>query len=78
MILEVFEYWDKHMPDDIAWIKEQNNIDKRIQDEKKAMIDAADKAYVGKTQDEMNAEKEKIELTVHDEDGKEIASTPLN
>lgn len=78
MILEVFEYWDKHMPDDIAWIKEQNNIDKQIRDEKKAMIDAADKAYVGKTQDEMNAEKEKIELTVHDEDGKEIASTPLN
>ena len=28
--------------------------------------------------DEMNAEKEKLELTVHDEDGEEIASTPLN
>ena len=80
IVLDFFHKWDANMPDDLAIMKEEQELKDAIDKQKKEMVDKADLEYVGKTQDQINKEREEdggISLEIKSEDGTVLVDTPL-
>lgn len=79
-VLGFFAYWDAHMPDDLNVIKEEKDLKEQIEKQKQENIDKADLEHVGKTQAQINAERESAgELTMElkDQNGRVVNETKL-
>lgn len=79
IVLGILREWDANVPDDIAALKKMQQLQLDIEKQKKDLIDKSDKEYVGKTQDEINAEKENsgIVLEVKDENGSVVSESQI-
>lgn len=81
IVLGFFSYWDAHLPDDLAIIKEEKELKERIEKQKQENIDKSDLAYVGKTQAQINAEREAnggLVMEVKDSEGNTVQESKLN
>lgn len=81
IVLGFFSYWDAHLPDDLAIIKEEKELKERIEKQKQENIDKSDLAYVGKTQAQINAEREAnggLVMEVKDSEGNTVQESNLN
>lgn len=79
-VLGFFAYWDANMPDDLAIIKEENELKEKILKQKQENIDKDDIAHVGKTQAEINAEREAnggLTMELKDDNGQIMAESNL-
>ncbi len=79
-VLGFFAYWDANMPDDLAIIKEENELKEKIAKQKQENIDKDDIEHVGKTQAEINAEREAnggLTMELKDENGKVMTESNL-
>ena len=80
IVLGFFANWDSNMPNDLAVIQEEDDLRKKIADQKQANIDKADIEHVGKTQAEINAEREAtggLTMELKDENGNVVNETKL-
>ena len=79
-VLGFFAYWDAHMPDDLKIMQEEKDLKVAIEKQKQDNIDKADLEHVGKTQAQINAEREAnggLTMELKDQDGKVIDETKL-
>ena len=80
-VLGFFAYWDAHMPDDLAIIKEEQNLKESIERQKQKNVDKSDLEYAGKTQGQVNAGPEvmsrDIVMELKDESGNVVNESKL-
>jgi hypothetical protein len=79
IVLDLFKRWDANMPDDLKVIREEKEMAEAIAKQKQENVDKADIEYVGKTQAQINAEKENdgIVLQVKDENNSVIGESKV-
>lgn len=79
-VLGFFAYWDANMPDDLKVMQEEKDLKQKIMQQKQDNIDKSDLEHVGKTQAQINAEREAnggLTMELKDQDGKTIEETKL-
>ena len=80
IVLGFFAYWDANMPDDLKVMQEEKDLKQKIMQQKQDNIDKSDLEHVGKTQAQINAEREAnggLTMELKDHDGKTIEETKL-
>jgi hypothetical protein len=75
--MNFFKRWNDNLPDDVDFYKKMEEMRDKMAAEKQALIDAADISHTGKTQAQHAADAPKLEMTLTDEDGVEVASVPV-
>ena len=80
VVLGFFAYWDANMPDDLKVMQEEKDLKQKIMQQKQDNIDKSDLEHVGKTQAQINAEREAnggLTMELKDQDGKTVEETKL-
>lgn len=79
-VIGFFAYWDANMPDDLKVIQEEKDLKEAIKKQKQENIDKSDIEHVGKTQAEINAEREAnggLTMELKDQNGNVVDETKL-